>query len=130
MAERPLILDTCALLWLAEGAGRLTEDARSQIDSAPIVYVSAISGFEIGIKHSVGKLTLPVEPGQWFAEILAHHGLEVLDLDLSICLRSTQLPEIHRDPCDRLIIAAAQLHRLPIVSGDRIFEEYDVELIR
>ena len=50
MADSSLILDTCALLWLVAGGGKLSIEALARIDSAPIVYVSAISGFEIGIK--------------------------------------------------------------------------------
>ncbi|MCE2484939.1 MAG: hypothetical protein J4F42_05465 [Desulfurellaceae bacterium] len=48
--EQQLILDTCALLWLAQGGGKLSQTTLQRIDSAPMVYVLAISGFEIGIK--------------------------------------------------------------------------------
>lgn len=54
-----VILDTCALLWLAQGGGALSELALQRIDAAAVVYVSAISGFEIGIKVQKGKLVLP-----------------------------------------------------------------------
>ena len=54
-----MILDTCALLWVAQGGNPLSEVALQHIDAAPVVYVSAISGFEIGIKVQKGKLHLP-----------------------------------------------------------------------
>ena len=54
------MLDTCALLWLAQGGGALSEAALRGIEAAPVVYVSAISGFEIGIKVQKDKLELPV----------------------------------------------------------------------
>jgi PIN domain nuclease of toxin-antitoxin system len=75
-----VILDTCALLWVTQGGGPLSTGALQRIDAAPVVYVAAISGFEIGIKVQKGKLHLPVPPADWFAAVLAHHHLEVLVL--------------------------------------------------
>ena len=98
-----MLLDTCALLWLAQGGGQLSAATCKQINDVPVVYVSAISGFEIGIKVRKGKLTLPVGPVEWFEEIITHHDLHLL-LDLAICLQSTTLPAIHADQCDRFII--------------------------
>jgi PIN domain nuclease of toxin-antitoxin system len=127
--EQLVILDTCALLWLAQGGGELSETALQCIDTAPVVYVSAISGFEIGIKVQKGKLELPARPSDWFAAVLEHHDIEVLPLGLEVCIRSTELPAIHADPCDRMIIAAAQLHHLPVVTTDPIFSQYGIEVI-
>ena len=124
-----MILDTCALLWVAQGGGRLSAGALQRIDAAPVVYVSAISGFEIGIKVQKGKLHLPVPPADWFATVLAHHHLEVLTLNLDICLRSTTLPPIHSDPCDRMIIAAAQVYHLPVVTTDPLLAQYGIDVI-
>jgi len=124
-----VILDTCALLWVAQGGGALSAAALQRIDAAPVVYVSAISGFEIGIKVQKGKLHLPVPPADWFAAVLAHHNLEVLALDLAVCLRSTVLPAIHADPCDRMIIAAAQVYHMPVVTTDPLFVLYGIEVI-
>ncbi len=124
-----MILDTCALLWVAQGGGALSAAALQRIDAAPVVYISAISGFEIGIKVQKGKLHLPVPPADWFAAVLAHHNLEVLALDLAVCLRSTVLPAIRADPCDRMIIAAAQVYHMPVVTTDPLFVLYGIEVI-
>ena len=125
----PVILDTCALLWLAQGGDRLSEPVRQRINTEPTVYVSAITGFEIGIKHQKGKLELPARPSEWFAAILEHHDIEVLPLDLPICIRATELPAIHNDPCDRLIIATAEHHRVPVVTADPRFKQYGIEVL-
>ncbi len=124
-----MILDTCALLWLAQGGDRISEPVRHRINSEPVVYVSAITGFEIGIKHQKGKLELPARPSDWFGAILEHHDLQVLPLDLPICIRATELPGIHNDPCDRLIIATAERHNLPVVTADPVFQEYGVKVM-
>jgi PIN domain nuclease of toxin-antitoxin system len=124
-----VILDTCALLWLAQGGGELSKTALQRIDAAPVVYASAISGFEIGIKVQKGKLELPARPVDWFAVVLEHHDIAVLPLDLEVCIRSTALPAIHADPCDRMIIAAAQVLHLPVVTTDPIFSQYGIVVI-
>ena len=124
-----MILDTCALLWLAQGGGRLSRDALRRIASAPAVYVSAISGFEVGIKHRKGKLRLPAQPAEWFQAILEHHDIHPLPVDHHVALRSTQLPAVHSDPVDRIIVATAEQRGLAVVTADSVFEQYGVEVL-
>ena len=124
-----MLLDTCALLWLGQGGGRLSQDALKRIDAAPIVYVSAISGFEIGVKVAKGKLTLPSRPGEWLAAIIEHHDLRELPVDLAASVRSTELPTIHADPVDRILIATAEARGLPVVTADAVFARYGVDVI-
>lgn len=124
-----MILDTCALLWLAQGSDRLSEATRKRIDAEPAVYVSAISGFEIGIKYRKNKLELPARPADWFSAVLEHHDIQVLPLELPVCIRATELPSIHADPCDRMIIATAEHHRMPVVTADPIFAQYGIEVL-
>ena len=125
-----MLLDTCAILWLACDQCRLSQMVLKQIDEANIVYISAISGFEIGIKYKSGKLKLPVSPMEWLSSIVMHHHLTVLDLDLETCVKATTLPFIHKDPCDRLIIAAALVHNMQVVTLDEIFIEYGVRVLQ
>ncbi len=124
-----MILDTCALLWLASGDKKLSRATLKEINAAAVVYVSAISGFEIAIKAARGKLKLPHPPQEWFEKVVEHHGLAVLPLDLNICITAALLPPIHNDPCDRFIIAAAKLHDLTVVTGDEQFEKYGLTVL-
>jgi PIN domain nuclease of toxin-antitoxin system len=124
----PMILDTCALLWLAEGGGRLTPPTLKAINEATAVHVSAISGFEVSIKATQGKLKLPLPPKEWFKSIVEHHGLNVIPLDLDVCILSAELPLIHNDPCDRFIIMTAKLNNLTVVTSDERFEKYGVKV--
>ena len=123
-----LILDTCALLWLAASDKRLSRSTFKKINEAPAVYVSAISGFEIALKTAHGKLDLPDPPREWFRKIVNHHGLAILPLELDICIAAAQLPPIHDDPSDRFIIAAAKAGNLPVVTADERFEAYGVQI--
>ncbi len=124
-----MILDTCALLWLASGDKKLSRAALKKINQAAVVYVSAISGFEIAIKVAKGKLKLPHPPQGWFEKVVEHHGLAVLPLDLEVCITAAQLPSNHDDPCDRFIIAAAKLEDLTVVTTDERFEKYGVRVM-
>ncbi len=81
------------------------------------------------MKYRKGKLNLPVLPSDWFKAILDHQDLEVLPLDIDVCVRSTPLPPVHNDPCDRMIIATAQGHQLPVVTADPVFKVYGIETL-
>lgn len=121
-----MILDTCGLLWLAHDQKKINKEVLNLIDESLIVYISAITSFEIGFKYKTGKLSLPLPPKDWFREIIKHHDISVIDLDRDICIKATELPDIHKDPCDRFIIATALIKGLPVVTADRRFQEYGV----
>ena len=121
-----MILDTCALLWLAAGDKKLSRAAVEKINESPAVYVSAISGFEIAVKVAKGKLKLPLRPKDWFGRVIEHHDLTVLPLTLDICIAGVELPPLHDDPCDRFIIATAKVNNLTVVTADGRFGRYGV----
>lgn len=124
-----MILDTCALLWLAHDQSRLSQNTLLQISRAPVVSILSVTGFEIGLKHMTGKLHLPVSPGEWIDAIVCHHQIDIISIDMETCIRSTQLPPIHKDPCDRFIIAAALVRGVPVVTSDVRFAKYGVTVL-
>jgi PIN domain nuclease of toxin-antitoxin system len=124
-----VMLDTCALLWLASGDSRLSQHASNCINEAGLAFVSVISGFEVALKTQRKKLELPAQPDKWFNAIVEHHGLELLPLTADDALRAPLLPDIHRDPCDRFIIAQALRLDVPVLTGDGIFSEYGISVI-
>ncbi|MFW6164283.1 MAG: type II toxin-antitoxin system VapC family toxin [Planctomycetota bacterium] len=120
-----LLLDTCAVLWLAGDQDTLSDAAKQAIAaSAGSLFVSAITAFEMAHKHRQGKLTLPIVPDQWYPEALNTHGLAELPITGAISLGAVALPRIHRDPCDRLIVATALAEDLPIVTADETIPQY------
>ena len=125
-----ILLDTCALLWLAHDQGQLSRKALQMIDAAPIVYLSAISCFEIGVKYRSGKLKLPCSPRDWCTGILKQHDISVVAIDAATSIKATELPFIHRDPCDRFIIATALIQDIPVITADERFGEYGVRIIQ
>ena len=124
-----MILDTCALLWLAAGDKKLSRAAIKQIEESAAVYVSAISGFEIAIKTAKKKLRLPHRPQDWFEKVIHHHDLTVVPLTLDICIAAAELPSLHDDPCDRFIIASAMLNDWIVVTADPQFRKYGVTVV-
>ena len=124
-----MLLDTCALLWIAGGHGGLSDAALEQIEKSHSVYISAITGFEISLKYKKGKLLLPVPVGEWLLSVLEHHKISVIPLDLDICVKANDLPSMHQDPCDRLIIATSKIKNMAVVTADVRFRDYGIPVI-
>lgn len=120
-----LLLDTHALLWWDEGAG-LHQRAQLAIEAADQVYVSAVSGWEIAIKVSLGRL----RPRRTVAEATSESGFEELPVRLHHAAVVAGLPWHHRDPFDRMLVAQALAERLTLVTRDRAFRPYGVRLLR
>ena len=93
-------------------------------DPASELFVSAISAFEIGLHHTRGRIVLPRPPEEWFLGAINQHDIEPLSISWGIAVRSSQLPDIHRDPADRIIIATARYHGLIILSPDHLIGSY------
>ncbi|MBN2533899.1 MAG: type II toxin-antitoxin system VapC family toxin [Spirochaetales bacterium] len=124
-----ILLDTCTLLWLAYKQEMLSEIALKIINDTALVCISAISGFEIGIKYKSRKLQLPIPPDEWLISTLNHHNIHTLALDIHIAVKATELPLIHKDPCDRFIIATAIINSIPVITKDERFAEYGIKVI-
>jgi len=124
-----MILDTCALLFLASGDRRLSRSARERLGSEPVRWFCAISSFEIALKHQQGKLELPLAPLRWLRKLEDRYGLTELPVDTALCTAAAELPHHHRDPFDRFIIAAALRLRVPVVTIDPKFSMYGVEIV-
>jgi PIN domain nuclease of toxin-antitoxin system len=120
-----LLLDTCTFLWIASGAPQLSPRARTLFASPENeVYLSAGSAWEIAIKHGLGKLPLPESPARFVPEMRERHGIEPLAIDERATLHIARLPELHRDPFDRLLVSQAIVHGLTILTPDPLITQY------
>ncbi len=114
-----LLIDTCVLLWMAGDRARLSPSARRAIESpSETLHVSAVSALEVGLAHKRRRLALPLDPRQWFEEVLIDMGLTVLPVTWEVALASATLPDVHADPFDRIIVATALAHGAIVVSPD------------
>ena len=120
-----LLLDTHAVLWWQRGDRRLSRDARRAIATADVVWVSAVTGYEVAIKIARGKLRYD-EPFR--LTIAADHFTE-LPLTLRHAEQLERLPVHHGDPFDRILVAQARAEGATIVSHDRKLASYGVPMI-
>jgi len=124
-----IVCDTCALIWLATGDAKLSRMARTIIREAELLCFSSISIWEIARKVKAGVLEIPVSPTLFADMLVKQYGMKELPLDNPVMLRASALPEVHKDPADRFIIATALLNDCVVVTGDHRFTAYGVETI-
>lgn len=125
-----LLLDTHALIWTLSEPERLGSARDVVGDPRNRVYVSAVSPWEMVIKLGTGKLAVRRSLQTWLPGALTEADLTLLPIELSHVLAVEQLPEYHRDPFDRLLIAQALMEDLTIVTRDAWFEQYSAPVIR
>lgn len=120
-----MLLDTCVLFWLEHSPGRISEQVTSELSNpATSFFASGISAFELGLKVRRQLIQLPLSPGPWIGEVCRRRNIVIIPVDERIAGASTELPEIHRDPCDRMLVATARLHKLTLATPDRKIHEY------
>jgi PIN domain nuclease of toxin-antitoxin system len=124
------ILDTHTFLWWNLADPRLSPTAREFISAGENeIFLSAASAWEIAIKTGRGRLILPEPPERYVANRMLLHHLQPLPIQLSHALHVFNLPNLHQDPFDRLLIAQSQLENLPLLSADPEIARYDVNVI-
>lgn len=119
-----VLLDTCAIIWLANQAEQLSAGAREAIDQAWFVYVSPVSAWELGLKVSKGRVTLPEPLETWWPRVIETHQLSEFPLYAPEAVRSTRLPPIHNDPADRFLIATAIEQQFTLLTPDPKIRQY------
>lgn len=121
-----LLLDTHVLLWWLADDPQLGRDARALIaDGANEVYVSAASAWEISIKKALGKLKAP----DGLDSVVQDEGFNQLEISFFHGEKAGELPPLHRDPFDRMLITQAQAAGLDIVTSDAMLGKYGLKTI-
>ena len=121
-----LLLDTHVLLWWLTDSPELSDDLKDQIETELEVYVSSATVWELSIKKTAGKLKLPDDLTGW----VERSGLSELPIRLPHGDLAGRLPQIHRDPFDRVLIAQALTEKLTLVTRDGIIHRYDVPVLK
>jgi PIN domain nuclease of toxin-antitoxin system len=121
-AELPLLLDTCAAVWISEEQP-LADEALIAMErsyrSGEFIYVSPITAWEIGLLVSRGKLTSPMAPQRWFGRLLEAPGVRLADMSPDVLIASSFLPGVPpRDPADRILAATAREHGYRLMTRD------------
>ncbi len=124
------LLDTHTFLWWNTNDPQLSETARGIItDGRNEIFLSAASAWEISIKFNRGRLVLPEDPEKYVSSRMLLHHFQSLPVQISHALHVCTLPDYHRDPFDRLLIAQAKLEKMPILTADTEIARYDVAIV-
>jgi PIN domain nuclease of toxin-antitoxin system len=128
---RPLLLDTCAAIWLAADEP-LSQSALEGVEAAHVagvaLQISPVTAWEIGMLARKGRFRSHLTPQRWFEQLCAVPGVEICGLSSRIMLESSFLPgDFHGDPADRLMAATAREYGFTLVTRDRALLAYAAE---
>jgi PIN domain nuclease of toxin-antitoxin system len=122
-----LLLDSHALIWAADEHARLGAAAATAMrDPSNQLLLSAASIWEIAIKVGLGELSSSIPYGQWMSRAILQLGASVLPISIEYADAMVALPNHHRDLFDRMLVAQAQVERIPLVSSDTTFDRYGI----
>jgi PIN domain nuclease of toxin-antitoxin system len=125
MTAAPLLLDSNIVVWLDQKPKRIAASVVDRIERTPLVYLSAVTAWELSIKQSLGGLTL-ARPVSGF---INSHKMTELPVTTRHGEAVRNLPLHHRDPFDRLLVAQALVEGLILVTGDRLLLQYGIPLL-
>ena len=124
------LLDTGVWLWSVGDPSRISRKARDVMaDVSHEVFLSAVTSWEVAIKAASGKLHLPEPPDLYVPRRMASQGLRPLAVSHEHALTVFALPVYDRDPFDRLLIAQAKVEGMTLISAEKIFDRYPVQLL-
>jgi PIN domain nuclease of toxin-antitoxin system len=124
------LLDTGVVIHNLIAKSRLNRRAlRLLADDSAELYLSAASSWEIAIKAGTGKLVLPERPSEFVVRAIQLMSLQALDITLTHVAALERLPNYHRDPFDRMLIAQAQVEGLMLLTADHNLEQYQVKTL-
>ncbi len=125
-----ILLDTHAFLWWVTDSDELSRRARRLIgDGRNEIFFSAASAWEIAIKSGLHRVTLPEDAQTYIPAQLEENAFQILPIQLQHALRVVTLPDLHRDPFDRLLVAQALSEELAILSRDERLATYSVRVL-
>ena len=122
------MLDTHVFLWFISGDEKLRSDTQGHLSyPGNEVYLSVVSVWEALVKHQLGKLPLPEPPEKYLPEQRRRHRVSSLMVDEASVTRLAELPPLHRDPFDRLLICQALEHDLTLITVDDAIRAYPID---
>lgn len=123
------MLDTHCWLWMVAEPDRLRASAREVLeDPTTVRLLSAACVWEITIKHRLGKLRMELPPAEFVAGGMADTAVDPLPVTHRHALGVADLPDHHRDPFDRLLIAQSRSEDCTIATADPVFRRYEVDV--
>jgi len=123
-----IVIDTHVLIWAVQDDPRLGVQSRKIIDDMTRqsrILISAITPWEIAMLAKKGRIALGDDVGRWISRALALPGIALAPLEVPIAVGSVRLPgDFHADPADRMIVATARFHQVPLMTADQAILDY------
>ncbi|OQX03887.1 MAG: twitching motility protein PilT [Thiothrix lacustris] len=124
-----LLLDTHTFLWWDAQEDKLPPAVLALCqDTQHELFLSVASIWEMQIKHNLGKLALHLPLEKLVLDQVQKNALQILPIQMNHVLGLSALPDVHKDPFDRLLIAQANVEKMTLLSGDGVFKNYPVQL--
>lgn len=125
-----LLIDTHVFLWLRNAPEKIpTAIKQAYQDVNNDVFLSIASVWEMQIKHQLNKLTLDFSLDELITQQQLENDLQLLSIQVDHIYALSYLPFHHSDPFDRLIISQSQCENMSLISADKVFNQYDINLI-
>lgn len=122
-----LLLDSHTLVRAVDSPSKLGSQAGPALrDPGNELLLSAATVWELSIKIGLGKLSLSLPFRQWMAQAMSDLGALLLPITIDYADVQATLPDHHRDPFDRMLVAQAQIEQVPLVSADAVFDRYGI----
>lgn len=124
------LLDTHVFIWWILDDERLPFRVRDLLaDEKNELFLSSASCWEMMIKSKIGRLQFPESPEKFIPDQMNLNKISGLPVQIAHSLHIYTLPEHHKDPFDRMLIAQAQVERMPIITNDSLLASYDVKIL-
>lgn len=121
------LLDTCTFLWIIADSDELSPRVRELfVNPGNEIFLSAVSVWELSVKHALGKLPLPSSLDRFVVEQRERHRIAALSLDEQAVIHLHKLPALHRDPFDRMLVCQAIEHECVLLTPDPLITQYPV----
>jgi len=125
-----LLLDTQVFLWIATDSARLPRELRTTLrEPANDLYLSVVSSWEIAVKAHSGKLVLPMPVWAFLLESRERLGIQTLSIQEPAVAHVAKLPDLHRDPFDRMLVCQSIEHDMTLVTADQQIRRYPVKTL-
>lgn len=121
------LLDTCTFLWIITDSPELSPAVKELfVNPSNEVFLSAVSVWELSVKHALGKLPMPSSLDRFVVEQRERHRIVALPLDERAVVHLHKLPTLHRDPFDRMLVCQAIEHDCVLLTPDPLIAQYPV----
>lgn len=121
------LIDTHIFLNMLSNPENLSKKVQKIVeDENNMIFLSSVSGWEIIIKYQLGKLRLPDNPKEYILKQIEEYDIIVLDVKMEHSLYINELPDIHKDPFDRMLISQSRVENIPLISSDAKIRKYSM----